>query len=174
MEDKMIILAIDPGPEKSAWVVYHPESLNPIWESGIEENDALIQRFIDGREPICYMDYGDYEIVVDEVVIEMVASYGMAVGASVFETCVTIGRFVQLFTRLPVNMMYRKDVKMHLCHSMRAKDANIRQAIIDRLGPPGTKKHPGKTFGVKADIWAALACAVTFADTRPKGEADGR
>jgi len=160
----MMILAIDPGPEKSAWVLYNPESQEPIINMGIEENEALIDFFY---------EYSDDERL-DEVVIEMVASYGMAVGASVFETCVTIGRFVQLFTRLPVNMMYRKDVKMHLCHSMRAKDANIRQAIIDRLGPPGTKKHPGKTFGVKADIWAALACAVTFADTRPKGEADGR
>jgi hypothetical protein len=120
------------------------------------------------------MDYGDYEIVVDEVVIEMVASYGMAVGASVFETCVTIGRFVQLFSRLPVSMMYRKDVKMHLCNSMRAKDANIRQALLDRLGPQGTKKNPGPTFGVSKDIWSALACAVTFADTKPKGEPDGR
>ena len=160
----MMFLAIDPGPEKSAWVLYNPESQEPIINMGIEENEALIDFFY---------EYSDDERL-DEVVIEMVASYGMAVGASVFETCVTIGRFVQLFTRLPVNMMYRKDVKMHLCHSMRAKDANIRQAIIDRLGPPGTKKHPGKTFGVKADIWAALACAVTFADTRPKGEADGR
>ena len=160
----MIILAIDPGPEKSAWVVYDPDSPEPIIQAGIEENDDLILRALNE----------EFEIEIDEVVIEMVASYGMAVGASVFETCVTIGRFVQLFSRLPVSMMYRKDVKMHLCHSMRAKDANIRQAIIDRLGPPGTKKHPGKTFGVKADIWAALACAVTFADTRPKGEADGR
>ena len=160
----MMILAIDPGPVKSAWVVYDPDSPEPIIQAGIEENDDLILRALNE----------EFEIEIDEVVIEMVASYGMAVGASVFETCVTIGRFVQLFTRLPVNMMYRKDVKMHLCHSMRAKDANIRQAIIDRLGPPGTKKNPGKTFGVKADIWAALACAVTFADTRPKGEADGR
>ena len=159
-----MILAIDPGPVKSAWVVYDPDSPEPIIQAGIEENDDLILRALNE----------EFEIEIDEVVIEMVASYGMAVGASVFETCVTIGRFVQLFSRLPVSMMYRKDVKMHLCHSMRAKDANIRQAIIDRLGPPGTKKHPGKTFGVKADIWAALACAVTFADTRPKGEADGR
>jgi hypothetical protein len=159
-----MILAIDPGPVKSAWVVYDPDSPEPIIQAGIEENDDLILRALNE----------EFEIEIDEVVIEMVASYGMAVGASVFETCVTIGRFVQLFSRLPVSMMYRKDVKMHLCHSMRAKDANIRQAIIDRLGPPGTKKHPGKTFGVKADIWAALACAVTFADTRPKGGTDGR
>jgi len=161
----MILLSIDPGCEKSAWVLYNTDSPEPIINMGIQENESLIRKFFEED-----FDQG----FVDEVVIEMIASYGMAVGASVFETCVMIGRLVQLFNKLPVSMMYRKDVKMHLCHSMRAKDANIRQAIIDRLGPPGTKKHPGKTFGVKADIWAALACAVTFADTRPKGEADGR
>ena len=160
----MIILAIDPGPEKSAWVVYDPDSPEPIIQAGIEENDDLILRALNE----------EFEIEVDEVVIEMVASYGMAVGASVFETCVTIGRFVQLFSRLPVSMMYRKDVKMHLCQSMRAKDANIRQALLDRLGPQGTKKAPGKTFGVSKDIWSALAVAVTFADTCPKGGTDGR
>ena len=161
----MILLSIDPGCEKSAWVLYNTDSPEPIINMGIQENESLIRKFFEED-----FDQG----FVDEVVIEMIASYGMAVGASVFETCVMIGRLVQLFNKLPVSMMYRKDVKMHLCQSMRAKDANIRQAIIDRLGPPGTKKHPGKTFGVKADIWAALACAVTFADTRPKGGTDGR
>ena len=159
-----MILAIDPGPVKSAWVVYDPDATNPIVNMGIDPNEFLFVKFFD-----C-----DFESYIDEVVIEMVASYGMAVGASVFETCVTIGRFVQLFSRLPVSMMYRKDVKMHLCHSMRAKDANIRQALLDRLGPQGTKKNPGPTFGVSKDIWSALACAVTFADTKPKGEPDGR
>jgi hypothetical protein len=159
-----MILAIDPGPVKSAWVVYDPDSPEPIIQAGIEENDDLILRALNE----------EFEIEIDEVVIEMVASYGMAVGASVFETCVTIGRFVQLFSRLPVSMMYRKDVKMHLCQSMRAKDANIRQALLDRLGPQGTKKAPGKTFGVSKDIWSALAVAVTFADTCPKGGTDGR
>ena len=153
-----MILAIDPGPVKSAWVLYNSDSQEPIVHMGIEENNSLIRKFFEDD-----FDQG----FVDEVVIEMVASYGMAVGASVFETCVTIGRFAQLFHRLPVSMMYRKDVKMHLCQSMRAKDANIRQALLDRLGPQGTKKAPGKTFGVSKDIWSALAVAVTFADTRP-------
>jgi hypothetical protein len=161
----MILLSIDPGCEKSAWVLYNTDSPEPIINMGIQENEALIRKFFEED-----FDQG----FVDEVVIEMIASYGMAVGASVFETCVMIGRLVQLFNKLPVSMMYRKDVKMHLCQSMRAKDANIRQALLDRLGPQGTKRQPGPTFGVSKDIWSALAVAVTFADTRPKGEPDGR
>lgn len=94
----------------------------------------------------------------------MIASYGMAVGAEVFETCVWIGRFMQAHPDLNMHRIKRGDVKMHLCHSMRAKDANIRQALIDRLGAPGTKKNPGKTYGVSGDVWAALAVAVTYHD----------
>jgi len=160
----MILLSIDPGCEKSAWVLYNTDSPEPIINMGIQENEVLIRKFFEED-----FDQG----FVDEVVIEMIASYGMAVGASVFETCVMIGRLVQLFSKLPVSMMYRKDVKMHLCQSMRAKDANIRQALIDKLGPPGTKRNPGGTYGVKADMWSALAVAVCFSETvnlQKKGE----
>ena len=74
----------------------------------------------------------------------MVASYGMAVGQTVFETCVWIGRFIQQVDYIgkKYNYIYRKDEKMNICHSMKAKDSNIRQALIDRFGEVGTKKNP--------------------------------
>lgn len=75
------------------------------------------------------------------MVIEMIASYGMPVGKEVFDTCVWIGRFVEA-SGMPTNYIYRKDEKMNICHSMRAKDSNIRQALIDRFGVVGTKKNP--------------------------------
>jgi hypothetical protein len=65
-------------------------------------------------------------------------------------------------------MVKRMKVKMHLCGNSRAKDGNIRQALIDRLGAPGKKKAPGPTFGVVADQWQALALAVTVWDERAK------
>lgn len=61
-------------------------------------------------------------------------------------------------------MMPRIEVKKHLCHNGAAKDSNIRQALIDRFGPPGVKKEPGILYGVKKDIWAAMAIAVTWFD----------
>jgi hypothetical protein len=99
------------------------------------------------------------------VAIEMIASYGMAVGADVFRTCVWIGRFQQINGGC-ARLIPRMDVKMHLCHNSRAKDANIRRALIDKLGPPGTKKAQGPTYGVKSHAWAALAVAVTAAETK--------
>lgn len=74
----------------------------------------------------------------------MIASYGMAVGKEVFETCVWIGRFIEIarLRKIEVEYIYRKDEKMNLCQSMKAKDSNIRQALIDRFGEVGTKKNP--------------------------------
>lgn len=154
-----MILAIDPGNTKSAVVVY---STDGVPESGqILTNDEVLDRL--HRGPL-----------VGRVVIEMIASYGMAVGKEVFETCVWIGRFMQtaIDRGMFVHRVFRSEVKMHLCGSMRAKDANIRQALMDRFGGKGTKKEPGKLYGFKADMFAALAVAVTWADKHSPASAD--
>jgi hypothetical protein len=149
-----MILAIDPGTTESGWCVFDGKR---VIRSGVEQNSQLLGR-----------DFG-YSPSDITLAIEMVASYGMPVGREVFETCVWIGRFQQAW-RDPeaVRLIYRKDVKLHLCGSPRAKDANIRQALIDRLGPVGTKAQPGPLYGVKSHAWAAVAVAVTAFDSMPK------
>lgn len=143
----MKLLAIDPGTHKSAFVIWDGAR---VGECGILDNDELIHR----------MRFSEFYVSL--AAIEMIASYGMPVGAEVFETCVWIGRFIERLgdTRL----IYRKDVKMHLCGTTRAKDANIRQSLIDKLGPVGTSKNPGPLYGVKSHLWAALGVAVTAWD----------
>jgi hypothetical protein len=148
----MQILAIDPGPEKSAYVVMAD---GRIRAHGKVSNESL---FRDGA----FKGWG-----IDLCVIEMIASYGMPVGAEVFETCVWIGRLIErsIDFGIPAHArVTRNVVKNHLCHSSRAKDANIRQALIDRLGAPGRKATPGVTYGIAADEWAALAVALTWLD----------
>jgi len=40
----------------------------------------------------------------------------------------------------------------------------VNQVLRDRFGEKGTKKNPGKLFGVHDHIWSALALAVYSAD----------
>ena len=143
------ILAIDPGTERSAFVMLHE---GMIVCHGLQEN-AWVLGFLES-----YRSHLSHPLLA----VEMIASYGMPVGREIFETCVWIGRFVQAWQPLPVEYVYRRDVKLHLCGSPKAKDANIRQALLDLYGPQGTKKDPGPTHGLKADEWAALGVAETM------------
>lgn len=95
----------------------------------------------------------------------------MPVGAEVFETVFWSGRFAQAWG-LNFHRIKRHEVKMHLCHNMRAKDGNIRQALIDKLGPQGVKKSPGPTYGISGDCWSALAVAVTFVESKSSVSAE--
>lgn len=151
----MRVLAIDPGPVESAYVVYD----GSVLEFNKLPNDKML-----GTLATQYLSSMN-----DCLVVEMIESFGMSVGKEVFETVWWTGRFCQLGE--PFHRVYRKEVKMHLCKSMRAKDANIRQALIDRFGPGkekaiGKKKSPGPLYGLSGDCWSALAVAVTFCDTR--------
>jgi hypothetical protein len=155
----MNILAIDPGPQNSAVIEWDSQSeLNlgsGIWPNG-EISDKL-------------WHYNQSLWPDSAVIIEAVGSYGMPVGKEVFETCIWIGRFVESLYRncgKHVILIYRKDIKMYFCNSMRAKDSNIRQVLIDRFGNPGIKKNPGKLYGIKTDMWSALALAVYWSDNR--------
>lgn len=149
-----MILAIDPGTTESGWALL--TSAGKVANSGVLQNADMLQ-FLQLR-PEC-----------DTLAVEMIASYGMAVGREVFETCVWIGRFVQAWhAPAAVRLVYRRDVKLHLCGSAKAKDPNIRQALLDLIGPQGTKKVPGPTYGVRSHAWAALAVAVTVAGITPE------
>ncbi len=147
----MTILSIDPGTTESGWCVFDGSR---VLNSGVITNPLVLEliRFNPARL-LC---------------IEMIASYGMPVGREVFETCVWIGRYQQAWkTPESVVLVYRKDVKLHLCDSPRAKDAHIRQALLDRFGGEqavGRKATPGPLYGVKSHAWAALAVAVTVHD----------
>lgn len=138
------ILAIDPGTLESGWVIL---SNGKVVESGVDRNEHVLF-LVKSWTPA--------------LAIEMIASYGMPVGREVFETCVWIGRFVQAYRYSGLaQLIYRKDVKLHLCGTSNAKDPHIRQALIDLIGPQGVKKAPGPTYGVRSHAWAALGVAAT-------------
>ena len=151
------VLAIDPGPKLSAvvWLI----DGRPVTYDKVPNVDAL--RLV--------QTYDAYPLVV-----EMVASYGMAVGAEVFDTCVFIGQLCErkIATskiQLPPFLLRRADVKYHLCgRTSKVNDSVIRQNMIDRFGGKneaiGTKSKPGCCYGMSKDTWQALALACTAND----------
>lgn len=153
------ILAIDPGSAQSAWLLLTGGRPTAF---GIEPNGEVVDRL---RAAGSRMGYGE---TPDVLVIEQIESYGMAVGREVFETVWWAGRFAEAARPLPACRLPRRAVKLHLCGSARAKDANIRQALLDRFGGSaavGRKSDPGPLYGVSKDVWAALAVAVTHHDS---------
>lgn len=159
------LLAIDPGSSESGWVVIDTDTRRPV-VFGKTPNDELRDMLANHHG-------------ASRAVIEMVASYGMAVGAEVFDTCVWIGRYVEVLrgTGVEPELVKRLPVKVHHCRSARATDTNVRQALVDRFayGQPnhgkGTKPNPGWFHGFAKDIWAAYALAVYAADTHDREDA---
>lgn len=143
-----MIFGLDPGTTQTGWVLYRAGT---VVDSGVHDNHDVLRWVQAGQD-------------AETLAIEMMYAAGMPAGNDQFRTLVWIGRFVQAW-RDPdgVQLIDRRNVKLHLCGSARAKDPNIRQALIDLLGPQGIKAKPGPTYGVKSHAWAALAVAVTAA-----------
>ena len=160
------ILAIDPGNMESGYVL-------------VEHDGKEIRKVLDvGKVPNEEM-YSVFFSAYDHLAIEMVAGMGMPVGQEVFDTCFWIGRFWEFATLYgvshPPQKIFRREEKLYLCGRASAKDANIRQALVDRYAPgqpnfgKGTKKNPGFFYGFSADMWAAMAVAVTYFDKYIRG-----
>ena len=157
------IIAIDPANEQSAFVIMDKENYQPMFFDKVY-NDELIMILEDRK--------------YDKLVIEMVSNYGLNVGASIFETCVWIGRFVQIAhsRNIPFEYIYRKDVKKHFGVITRSKeklhnaDSQIRTKLINRFGVVGVKSNQGYFYGFKSDIWQSYAVGVTYLDRKKEGE----
>lgn len=155
-----MILGIDPANEYSAFVVVEND-LSAVVDKGKIPNKELQDKISNWKAENYPIDY---------VAIEGIQSFGMPVGQTTFETCYFIGRLLEQFEGFDIEptLIYRSEEKMLLCNSMRAKDSNIRQALVDRFAKDtpnkgkGTKKDPGYFYGFKSDIYAALAVACVF------------
>jgi len=152
----MTFIALDVGTEKTAFAVMNEHY--DLYDFGKVDNEELI-----------YSTYYSSDVMI----YEEFASYGMPIGKTTMESIKWNGRFIQRATdgareidkEIKIVPMLRKDVKMNLCGTMKAKDSNIRQALIDRFGGIGTKKDKGFFYGVSADVWSAIAICVTYIDS---------
>ena len=177
----MIVLALDPGTTQTAWVYYDTKTAE-IYSHGLQPNAEVAEILRTARATQS----------CEQLACEMVGCYGQVAGKSLFDTCVWIGRFLEAWSG-PFNLILRRGrwgpdafttgaegvydgVTMCLCGSTRAKDPNVRQAILDRYQPTGggkvpqigTKSQPGPLYGFAGDEWAALAVAITYAEATRK------
>ena len=117
------LLAIDPGSAKSAVVLYSTRERRPlqwVWH----DNETLRDWLLMGWHQLA---------VKGHLVIEYPKPRGMPTSKDEMDTLFEAGRLVQAWGRA-WSPVYRQDVKLALCGHATAKDANIKQAIIDRFG----------------------------------------
>lgn len=147
----MRILAIDPGDKRSGWILLDGETPLDFGKATNEEMRSIVR-------------VTDAELLV----VEYMAAMGMPTAQEVLDAQFWLGRFVEAW-RGKWKAIKRRDVKLAICGQSRAKDANIRQALIDRYGGKevaiGRKASPGPLYGISADVWAALAVGIAHLES---------
>ena len=92
------ILAIDPGNMESGYVLveHDGKEIRKVLDVGKIPNEKLGEKMA--------MEFP----LVSNFAIEMVQSMGQTVGQEVFDTCVWIGRFLEIALFAGVGIMFRK------------------------------------------------------------------
>lgn len=154
----MTILALDPGPEKTAWCLYADGKPQRFGHTDNHNIIQLIRRHTKEES--------------NPVAIEIIEGFGLRVGMEVFSTCEWIGRFTQVLAdsddfMQPIRVP-RRAVKLALCQNPQARDTDVRAAVLHRYGGKsaiGTKKNPGVLYGITGDMWSALAVGIVASET---------
>lgn len=160
----MKVLAVDPGTEQSAILIFDSETRR-IAASEIAPN-ADVRAHVEAIAA-----RGDADVFA----IEWVSFYGKDVnaGSETFHTCRWAGRFQDAWASVrgeeSVVLLTRQKVRTVLTGLTRgADDSAVRRVLIDRFGGKaiavGKKKNPGPLYEIATHLWAALAVAVVYAD----------
>ena len=150
-----MIIGIDPSDTIHAWAAL----------SGSADRPTLVEFGFDFYEDT--LSFYSRHSMPEFIAIEMVACYGMAAGAHLFDTCVQIGELknrIEKSMAIKVQRVTRPEVKRLICGHTSAKDCNVRAAIIDRFGGPTAIKKGGQLYRVSKDAWAAIAVGLAAMD----------
>lgn len=142
------VIAIDPGPEHSGIVVWD----GSVRLTGTIGNDIILES----------MQQWINDFSVGLVAVEQLCNQGRTVGQSTFDAAIWAGRFVEKAVQCHCDFQLatRSEIKKWHCGKfVGVNDAQIRGILIKKYGEPGTKKKPGKTYGVTSHAWQALAVA---------------
>jgi len=158
------IFAIDPGPDRSGWVLYDADARRVVAHSAAERNADLLgilRRQSLGRP-------GPDVVAIEQIALRP----GQPAYRELVPTLLWTGRLVEAWASRGgrVELVTREVVKRAVLGSPRGDDAQVRAALLDLhggAGAAGTKRAPGPLYGVKSHAWAALAVAVTVAGIQP-------
>jgi hypothetical protein len=131
----MNVLAVDPGSSESAYVFLRdgcPVKFDKI------ANDVL-RAMLSGDSWYGWLG----ETPEDVLAVEYMKPRGMPTSAEEMTTMFELGRLVEAWAG-PWRPVSRQDVKMTLCGNARAKDSNVRQAVIDHYGGEAATKPAQK------------------------------
>ncbi len=171
------ILGIDPGPERSAYVLLGRG--DNYGEPGV----LLAKDHLDNEQLLEDLP------LADVCVVEFTKSYAIPVRPeqvgkrayfpqAVLDTTLFIGRLMEVWrvmTSRKIETLTAVKVRNVVCEGSgkgTPGDAQVLAALCDRWGfkshhgAKGTAKNPGPLFGVKEHIWDALAVAVASGELR--------
>lgn len=145
------ILALDPGPTRTGWALFDGRR---VLQSGDDDNGTVLMA--------CYSGACGTATVL---AIEEPEGMGQLASTALLRAAWQGGIFEARWPGLRSIRVTRSRVLSHLLRGPKPKgksnDSRVRAALIDILGPQGSKAQPGPTYGVAGDAWAALAVAVT-------------
>lgn len=164
------VVAVDPGYQQTA-IVQLAFATGARWPTLVQHG---IHPNAEARRVLSNLAW-----MGNIMALEKVAMGGMTAGPETFETCVWSGRFIELWQPRPYVRIPRVQVKKHLTGLTSTKDGHVRQALIARFGGDkatavGLKATPGPLFGLRADVWAALAVGMTYLESDDDFNEDGK
>lgn len=151
----MILLGLDPGTTVTGAVIYNCSEARVVYAANKLDNELV-------REAL-FSDHWLESFGVNFYIIESMSPRGATLGHDTMTAIRWIGRFEELCCQSlgehRVELMPRDTIKRVLLGrtNLPKADSLIRQLLLDEVGPKGTKKAPGPTFGVSGHAWQALA-----------------
>lgn len=150
-----LVIGIDPGAEMSAMVSFDGQVRDATYKSNL----GILRILTANLNPPC---------------IEMPESRGKTVSQSVLDTACWVGRFDY---DCEATLYKPREIRAHFCGTSNSTRSQVRQDLIDRLGPVGKKPNPGPLYmigrhekvggeSVTEHLWDALAVAVMGYDMK--------
>jgi hypothetical protein len=165
------ILGLDPGTRATGWVIYDAEEKRVLAtapeKGGRTQNELLLRYIVDpsaaaAAELAGELPGGREFFTIGRSGIEKITLY-QRVNDDVHDTILWYGKFQYALeeNEVPTNLYPRSTIRATICPDLKSpNDSAVIAALKDKVGPPGTKKLPGPTYGITGHSWQALAAAI--------------